>query len=356
MQKLIQTTEFYQTIDLIISPVILIKEERIHQYHNTAVLDQIGYSIADAPDQDTWFSKVYPEESYRTQVMAEWQDCKKKAQAAGSTKVRLVTKIYCRNGLSKWFEVHESTMGASKVITFLDIDELYKNNERLADLLNQKDILLSVIAHDVRSPLSNIRQIVDNYQEMQLSENEMKEIFTKLDDQVEYIYNLINSLLLRTSGVMGIFEEKLETIPLELFFMKYKNYYQERLEKKRVDLQLHFPENAVIDFDPFILDVISRNLIDNAIKYSPENETVHISLHTGEGIHDLIIKDNGRGMTQRQIETILSNQGSRQLKQQVTDGFGLGLVLAKEILEKSGRHLLIKSELGHGTTFIIRLS
>jgi PAS domain S-box-containing protein len=356
MQKLIQTTEFYQTIDLIISPVILIKEEHVHQYHNKAFLDQIGYSTDDAPDQDTWFRKVYPEETYRSQVMAEWQNCKRTAQTAGNTSVRMVAKICCRNGLSKWFEVHESTMGVSKVITFLDIDELYKNNERLADLLNQKDILLSVLAHDVRSPLSNIRQIVDNYKDMELSENEVKEIFNKLDDQVEYIYNLINSLLLRTSGVMGIFEEKRETIRLEHFFLKYKKYYQERLEKKHIDLQLHFPENAVIDFDPFILDVISRNLIDNAIKYSHENEPVHISLNTGTGFHELIVKDNGEGMTDRQIETILGNQGSRQLKQQVTDGFGLGLVMAKDILEKSGGQLLIKSELGHGTNFIIRLN
>jgi hypothetical protein len=62
MQRLIQTSEFYQTIDLIISPVILLKEGNVHQYHNKAFLEQIGYSLADAPDQPTWFEKVYPDE------------------------------------------------------------------------------------------------------------------------------------------------------------------------------------------------------------------------------------------------------------------------------------------------------
>jgi signal transduction histidine kinase len=260
------------------------------------------------------------------------------------------------NGSYKWFDIYESTLGASKVITFLDIDELYQNNEHMADLLSQKDILLSVIAHDVRSPLSNIRQIVDNYKQMELSETEVEAIFHKLDDQVEYIYNLISSLLLRTSGVMGIFQEKRERILLKDFFSKYKKYYRERLKKKGVTLQLDFPADAAIDFDPFILDIISRNLIDNAIKYTFDNNPVSIKLNSGDGFDELVINDKGYGMTAAQIEAILSNKVSRQLKQQVTDGFGLGLIMAKEILEKTRGRLSITSVLGEGTSFIIRLN
>ncbi|MGZ3749678.1 MAG: PAS domain-containing sensor histidine kinase [Mucilaginibacter sp.] len=355
MAELNITDEFYKTIDLIITPVILANTKTECQYINKAFLSQIGYNMEDIPDQDTWFRKVHPDENYRKEVIENWHERLEVAKNKADTHVHMVTKVCCANGSFKWFDIHESIFGDNKVVTFLDVDELQNSNEELLEVLQQKDILLSVIAHDVRSPLSNIRQIVNNYKEMDLSEDEVEDIFSKLDGQVEYIFNMINSLLLRTSGVMGIFTEKQEQIPLKDFFLKYRKYYQERLEKQNIDFVFELADDLTINYDPFILDVISRNLIDNAIKYTPENGKIYISCEKKEGGCDLTIRDTGAGMSDTQSERILSNKGSRRLKNQVTDGFGLGLIMAKEILEKHNGKLFIKSELGKGTSFVINL-
>jgi len=355
MQNLINTSEFYETIDLIITPVILANSNTECQYVNKAFLSQIGYSAEDIPDQDTWFNRVHPDESYRQEVKANWQKRTESAKNKGETHMHMVTKVYCANGSFKWFDIHESLFGNNKVVTFLDVDELQESNEELTDVLKQKDILLSIIAHDVRSPLSNIKQIINNYKSMDLSAQEIENIFFSMDTQIDYIFNIINSLLIRTSADKGVFIEKREQIHLDVFFSKYREYYKERMEKQNIEFVFELPGEVSINYDPFILDVISRNLIDNAIKYSPENGRIYITFKEKTGYSELVIRDIGAGMSVAQSERILNNKGSRRLKDQVTDSFGVGLVMAKEILEKHHGKLLIKSELGKGTSFIINL-
>lgn len=355
MQNLIKTGEFFQTIDLIITPVILVNEslKPSHLYFNSSFLSKIGYTLDQIPDSDTWFEKAYPDENYRKEVIENWENAWALAEKNGDTHLHTVAKICCADGSFKWFDVHQNTYGENKVITFLDVDDLQEDNEELADLLKQKDILLSIIAHDVRSPLSNIKHIVNDYKNMELSEEEVETVFSTMGTQIDYIFNIINSLLVRTSADRGSFIEKREKIRLKDFFSKYREYYKERMEKQNVDFVFDLPAEAALTYDPFILDVICRNLIDNAIKYSPENGKVYISSEKRANGVALVIRDTGPGMSATQSERILNNKGSRRLKNQITDSFGLGLIMAKEILEKHHGKLLINSELGIGTSFII---
>lgn len=355
MQKFIQINEFYEAIDLIITPVIVTDNSTVCLYVNKAFSDQIGYKPEEIPDQKSWFEMVYKDGGYRNAVKESWFQRKETAKANGAPYVHMVTKVYCADGSSKWFDIHESIYGEIKVVTFLDVNELQESNEELTNVLKQKDILLSIIAHDVRSPLSNIRQIIDNYKTMDLSQQEVGEIFSSMGGQIDYIFNIINSLLIRTSGERGDFVEKREMVYLRPFFSKYVEYYRERMDKQNTNFVFELPDKAAINYDPFILDVICRNLIDNAIKYSPKNGDIYVSFEKKADGAEIIIKDNGPGMSAEQSERILHNKGSRRLKNQITDSFGLGLVMAKEILERSGGKLSILSELGKGASFIIYL-
>ena len=355
MQRLITSREFYETVDLIITPIILADNNTVSQYVNQAFLLKIGYTPEQIPTQETWFEKAYVDEDYRNEVKRTWRELLDAAKENGDSHVHMVAKVHCANGSFKWFDIHENVFGDTKVVTFLDVDDLQENNEQLTDLLKQKDILLSIIAHDVRSPLSNIKQIVNNYKSLELSPDEIEEVFAGMGTQIDYIFNIINSLLIRTSADRGSFIEKKETIHLKAFFSKYEDYYRDRMEKQNIHLVLELSGNVTVNFDPFILDVISRNLIDNAVKYSPENGNIYISFEKKPDYTELIIRDTGTGMSREQSERILSNKGSRRLKNQITDSFGLGLIMAKEMLERHNGMLEIKSELGKGTSFIIQL-
>ncbi len=355
MEQLIETNEFYETIDLITTPIILANNETVCQYVNKAFLSQIGYNAEDILDQETWFNKVHPDEDYRREVKANWKKRLEEAKNKGKSHVHMITKVRCADGSYKWFDIHESSHGNNKVVNLLDITSLQENNEELKDILKQKDILLSIIAHDVRSPLGNLKHIVNNYKHMDLSEQDMEKIFFSMGTHIDYVFNIINSLLLRTSADRGSLIEMRESIRIEDFFLKYRDYYKERMEKQNIDFVFELPEDVGLYFDPFILDVICRNLIDNAIKYSPENGNIYISLDIKGDYSELVIRDVGPGMTEAQCERILNNKGSHRLKNQITDSFGLGLVMAKEILENHHGKLAIKSELGKGTSFVVSI-
>ncbi len=355
MQKLIKSSDFFKTIDLVITPIILANEKNAHLYFNKAFTSQIGYTIEQMPDKLAWLEKAYPDEKYKQAIIENWDMCLQATQGSIDTHVNMVVKVCCADGSFKWFDIHEKTIGENKVITFLDVDDLRDSYDDLTDALKQKDILLSIIAHDVRSPLSNIKQIVNNYKSMDLSVQETEEIFFSMGIQIDYIFNIINSLLVRTSFNRSSFKEKREQIYLLAFFNKYGEYYKELMAKQGVDFVFELREEDKIEFDSFILDIICRNLIDNAIKYSPENGKIYISFYKNDDSAELVIRDVGPGMSETQKARILSNKSSRRLKKQITDSFGLGLVMAKEILEKHNGMLSIDSELGKGTSFVINL-
>lgn len=148
MKNLVLKGEFYESIDLIITPIILAKENTECQYVNKAFLSAVGYNQTEIIDQSAWFDKVYPDPEYREDVKNTWRMLTEAAKVDGSSHAHMISKICCADGSYKWFDIHENIYGNIKVVTLLDVNESQKSNEELIDAISQKDILLSVIAHD----------------------------------------------------------------------------------------------------------------------------------------------------------------------------------------------------------------
>jgi signal transduction histidine kinase len=356
MKYLIETNELEQTLDLMITPMMLTNEAGTPVYLNRAFQFQVGYIIKELPDMDSWFEKAYPNSYYRKKIMESWDDAWASALTSGDASMHVTSKICCADGTYKWFDVHRHTIGNKHAITFLNVDELKQHNEDLATIVHQKETLISIIAHDVRSPLSSIKQIVDGYENLNLSEWDVEDLFNRMSNQVDHVFNILNSLLMRTGNERGMFAEQQEPIDLNSFFSKYLGYYKERLKYQKVNLVLDLPEGGILNYDPGILDVICRNLLDNAIKYTAENGVICISFTKIAGHGKILIRDTGPGMSREQVDRIINNEGGHKMHKQITDGFGLGLMLAKEILERYHGKLSVKSEIGIGTSFIIDIT
>ncbi|MDB5136411.1 MAG: two-component sensor histidine kinase [Mucilaginibacter sp.] len=336
--------------------MMLTDEANAPAYLNRAFQSQFGYIIDEVPDQSTWLKKAYPNLDYRIQIMENWKEALASALECGDASAHLVSKICCADGVFRWFDVHQHTIGTKNAFTFLNVDELKKHSEDLADIVQVKENQLCIIAHDVRSPLSFIKQIVNSREKINLSERDIEDLFFRMSNQVDHVFSIVNSLLMRTSDELGRFIAHREPINLRDFFSKYSGYYNERLRSQNIGLVLELAEDAVLNYDSSILDVVCRNLLDNAIKFTGNNGMIYISFKKMVGHTKLFIRDTGTGMSPEQIAQIINNKGRRKTPQKIADGFGLGLLFAKEFLEKYHGRLSVKSEIGVGTSFIIDIT
>ncbi|MCR8557776.1 HAMP domain-containing histidine kinase [Mucilaginibacter sp. BJC16-A38] len=356
MKHTIELNEPNQTLDQMIMPMMLTNEVNTPAYINRAFLSQVGYTLNEIPDHNSWLIKAYPNPDYREKVMENWDDAAAAASISDDASAHLLSKICCADGVSRWFEIHHHTIGTKHAVTFLNVDELKRQTEDLTEVAQQKETQLCIIAHDVRSPLSSIKQIVSGYEKINLSENDVEELFFRMNSQVDHVFNIVNSILIRNSDERGRFIPHHEPINLKSFFLKYPVFYKERLTNQDISLFLDLKDDTTINYDAGILDVICRNLLDNAIKFTGNNGAIHVSFKRLTGYAQLIISDTGPGMPAEQVAQMNGNQGNRKSPRNVTDGFGLGLLFAKELLEKYHGRLSVKSETGVGTSFIIDIN
>jgi signal transduction histidine kinase len=356
MKYLIEINEPNQTLDQMITPMMLTNEANEPVYLNRAFQSQVGYTLNELPDQDSWLEKAYPNPDYRGKIIESWSDAFTAALKNGDASAHFLSKICCADGVSRWFDVHLHTIGTKHAVTFLNVDEFKKRTDELTDRVQQKENLLCIIAHDVRGPLSCIKQIASGYEKLSLPERDIEDLFFKTVNQVDHVFSIVNTLLMRASGERGMFVVQWELINLRDFFLKYFIYYKARLRKQNIGFAMELGEDIILNYDPAILDVICRNLLENAIKFTGDNGMIYISFKRIPGHSKLFIRDTGQGMSPAQVEQIINRKGSCKAPKQMTDGFGLGLLLAKEFLEKYHGQLSVESKIGTGTVFVIDIT
>jgi nitrogen-specific signal transduction histidine kinase len=356
MEHTIELNEPNQTLDQMITPMMLTNEVNTPAYINRAFLLQVGYTLNEIPDYNSWLKKAYPNPDYREKVMESWDDALAAASSGTDASAHFMSKICCADGVFRWFEIYHHTIGTKHAVTFLNVDELKRQAEDLAEVVQQKETQLCIIAHDVRSPLSCIKQVVSDYEKINLNKGDVEELLFRMNSQVDHVFNIVNSLLIRNSDERGRFIPQHEPINVKNFLLKYSVFYKERLTNQDISLFLDLKEDMILHYDAGILDVICRNLLDNAIKFAGTNGAIHISFKKLTGYAKLTISDTGPGMPAEQVAQINGNKANHKVLRHVTDGFGLGLLFAKELLEKHRGRLSVKSETGVGTSFIININ
>ena len=132
--------------------------------------------------------------------------------------------------------------------------------------------------------------------------------------------------------------------------------FQAAAEERGVDLVSRIPISVIIPGDPQQLRQLITNLIDNAIKYSKENPEINITTHDAENGIEIIIRDNGIGISkenQRKIFDKFYRVPTGNVHN--VKGFGLGLSYVQAVVNKHGGEISVNSELGKGSTFTVIL-
>ena len=237
-------------------------------------------------------------------------------------------------------------------------EELNKTNKLLDEANKTKDKFFSIIAHDLKNPIGAIKgttEMLDQNYEI-FEENEKKEVISQIYKASNSVQSLLDSLLTWSRSQRGIIEFELNTINLKWLFESNQNLLNESAKKKNISIKLDLDDNLEVNADVNMINTIVRNLVSNAIKFTPENGEIKLKANKDNEKTIIEISDNGVGMSKENMaklfkfSTTFSTDGTNSEK-----GTGLGLILVKEFVDKHKGTINVESEIGKGTKFIIEL-
>ncbi|MBE2188693.1 MAG: tetratricopeptide repeat-containing sensor histidine kinase, partial [Candidatus Kapabacteria bacterium] len=227
---------------------------------------------------------------------------------------------------------------------------------KLKQLNETKDKFLSIIAHDIRNPLSVIIGISSLIQDKQIifDDEEYDNLNGEILSSAKNLNDLLQNLLLWSLTQRDLISFNPEQINLKGLIDNTKDLFKINANHKQIKIISSIPTGMTIFADLNMLSTILRNIINNAIKFSQINSEIKIEAFENEYSTTLHIIDNGVGMTQEQIDLLLRKEKSYSALGTLNEsGTGLGLLLVNELLAYHDGTLEIQSKLNEGSTFIL---
>ena len=233
---------------------------------------------------------------------------------------------------------------------------LSKNEKKLNQINKNQDKLFSIVGHDLRGPIVSLKELLDLALESPKGETYFRQFGPKLKNDVEHIHFTLDNLLLWGSNQMKGANIYPETISVKKEIDSMKNLFRKSLDKKSISFDNNLSDDMSVFMDTNHFSVVFRNLISNAIKFTPDNGKISISAKPYYERLIISVKDSGLGMSNEILNKIFdstehySSYGTNGEK-----GTGLGLSLCKEMIVKNKGSIEVKSSLGEGSEFLVSL-
>lgn len=235
-------------------------------------------------------------------------------------------------------------------------DVTLEQNAALQKTNHFNTMLISVIAHDVRQPFSTIVMLASVFNDDVdlLSEEEklgiMKELAETSQKSLSFMDGLLEWIKSRKTG----FEYQPEELQIKDLITEANTFFKIAQEKKNIKLNGNIPEHATVLTHKQMLLFILRNILNNATKFSPVDGSITIDSSIENGNMIIGIRDQGAGMSQKQIDQLFS-AGSGDQEQNENNGAGLALSISYEMAMIMNAKISVASEPEQGTTFYISL-
>ena len=236
--------------------------------------------------------------------------------------------------------------------------ELAHSKRIILEMNKSRDKLYSIIAHDVRSPLSGILQTIDALDQgyFDPQSEDFKDIIHHLKIRTKDTNTLLSSLLqwtrLQDENVSLHFKET----NIALIINSCIQLLEANATEKNIKITNYIKEDLEAWCDEVSIHTIFRNIISNAIKFTPQNGFITITASKNDSEVKICINDNGVGMSTETIQLIFeANKHYSSSGTANEQGTGLGLMLVKDFIKKNNGKIDIQSKVGEGTTFSVIL-
>jgi len=236
--------------------------------------------------------------------------------------------------------------------------ELSRSKRKILEMLKTRDKLYSIIAHDIRSPLSSITLIINTIAKgkLNIASNEFKTMMQNLEKSTRHTNTLLNNLLEWTKIHGGAITLKPKLSLVYPIIAECLQLLNGNAQDKNISIQILIPNDTEAFFDEVTMHTVFRNIISNAIKFTPENGNITIESGKSDGFVPIIFNDNGVGMPKAVLQKIFEkNEAFTSLGTKNERGSGLGLYLIKDFIEQNKGKIKVDSAEGKGTSFIVYL-
>ena len=232
---------------------------------------------------------------------------------------------------------------------------LQKQTGELKELNGVKDKLFSIISHDLRTPIYSLRNLFINMEKYDLPGQEIKLLLPEIVTDLTYTTNLMENLLQWARSQMSGSQVNMQLIEVAELIDEVKKLLRLQAQAKNVYLNTKIEETVYIFADKDMMNLVLRNLVSNAIKFTPEEGEICIGAsQTAEGI-ELFVQDTGTGITEDSLARLFGDDFYTTKGTSNESGTGLGLILCKEFLRKNGGDISVQSQLGKGSRFTCSL-
>ncbi len=232
------------------------------------------------------------------------------------------------------------------------VDERTKEIQKL---LRQKDCFINQLGHDLKHPLGPFINLIPLLEKND-SNPDHKEMYAVLKRNTDHMRNIVSKLIRLAQLNAPSFNLSIDETDLLAELDRSIEVYNTVIQKRGVTLLKKCTPPVIIKADKILIRELFDNLISNALKYSYDNGTIIVTVEQDESFITVSVSDDGVGLTKEHIDSIFNEFFKADESRHDFESSGLGMTIAKRIVEKHGGKIWAESEgLGKGSTFYVTL-
>ena len=304
-----------------------------------------------------WLPLLHPEDIQRT--LEAWRG----AIASGNS-YACEHRVRMADGTMRWHLSRAEPVrdGAGAIVKWIgtttDIQDVKQAQERLRESDERKSEFLATLAHELRNPLAPIRHAAEILRLRATPDPALQAAHDIIDRQIRHMVRLIDDLLEANRITRGQLRLQRERVELAVLLEQVLAIFRPQAEQAGLTLRVTLPQAPItLDADPVRLAQVFQNLLNNACKYTGRGGTIRLDARYDEGAVVVRVADTGIGIAAEHLPRVFEmffqlNAGSGQSQ----GGLGIGLALARGLVELHGGHIEVRSPgPGQGTEFTVRL-
>ncbi|WP_231463681.1 ATP-binding protein [Pedobacter sp. Leaf132] len=230
-----------------------------------------------------------------------------------------------------------------------------KQKAELEQLSRVKDRIFSIVSHDMRTPVNSLISFIQLLEAGKIEQEKLTRYASSLKNSLAYTSSMMENLLNWAASQMQGFNPYLELLDISKLILDVLNAFEDSADLKRISIHNNVQPDTICRADENMLSLVLRNLISNAIKFTPEGGKITIASSTKENEVVISISDNGIGMAEGQVNhfnnSTFQGAGFSTLGTNKEKGTGLGLLLCRTFMALMDSKVVLHSVNGEGSTF-----